>query len=221
MKVVDVAATIEMLAGQRKIFHSEADFQHALAWEIHGSLHDGTIRLEYPHSHSGQQMHIDIWVSERNSLVPIEVKFKTRVLKTRIGSESYDLKNQSAQDIGRYDFIKDIGRIEQVVCENHNSVGYTILLTNDSAYWKSPRKPNPVDACFRIHEGRVLAGTLRWQGAGAGTTRGRESEISLTGHYHVTWKDYSRVGEGRYNQFRYLLFRIEQEPPHHRHLHPT
>lgn len=208
--MVDIVAAMERLAGQRKIFHSEADFQHALAWEIHCSQHEGTIRLEYPRSHSGRQMHIDIWISERNSHVPIEVKFKTRGLKTRIDSESFDLKNQSAQDIGRYDFVKDIERIEQVIGKKQNSVGYAILLTNDSAYWKSPRKRNPVDACFRIHEGRVLAGTLRWRGASAGTTTGRESEISLTGQYRVAWKNYSQVDESGYNQFKYLLFQIDQ-----------
>ena len=33
------------LAEKRSIFHSEADFQHALAWEMHRREYD--IRLEY------------------------------------------------------------------------------------------------------------------------------------------------------------------------------
>jgi hypothetical protein len=31
----DLPHLMDALAAQRPIFHSEADFQHALAWEIH------------------------------------------------------------------------------------------------------------------------------------------------------------------------------------------
>ena len=33
-----VSDALEALAEQRPIFHSEADFQHAIAWEIHKLL---------------------------------------------------------------------------------------------------------------------------------------------------------------------------------------
>ncbi len=37
------------LAAHRPIFHSEADFQHALAWQIHEAMPDCEIRLEWPY----------------------------------------------------------------------------------------------------------------------------------------------------------------------------
>ena len=36
--MVSIEALLATLAGSRKVFHSEADFQHALAWQIHDSL---------------------------------------------------------------------------------------------------------------------------------------------------------------------------------------
>ena len=97
----------------------------------------------------------------------IELKYKTRAIDVKVGDEEFFLKNQSAQDIGRYDLIKDIVRVEQVISAHGNSEGYAILLTNDSAYWKTPRNKSTVDAEFRLHNGRVLSGALEWQNADA------------------------------------------------------
>jgi hypothetical protein len=42
---------------------------------------------------------------------------------------------KTAQDLGRYDFIKDIGRVENIVTDRApRASGYVILLTNDPSY---------------------------------------------------------------------------------------
>ncbi len=43
----------------------------------------------------------------------IELKYKTRHLLGIVGGEIYDLGDQAAQDLGRYDFFKDIERLER------------------------------------------------------------------------------------------------------------
>lgn len=43
----DIHAVMGQLAHRRPIFHSEADFQFALAWRIKETLPDYEIRLEY------------------------------------------------------------------------------------------------------------------------------------------------------------------------------
>ena len=48
------------LAKYRKIFHSEADFQHALAWQIHKEMPDCKIRLEFK-PNPRVNMSVDIW----------------------------------------------------------------------------------------------------------------------------------------------------------------
>jgi hypothetical protein len=45
--VVDLRDTLALLSQQRPIFHSEADFQHALAWRFHQTDETARIRLEY------------------------------------------------------------------------------------------------------------------------------------------------------------------------------
>jgi hypothetical protein len=46
--IFEVAEILSRLAKKRPIFHSEADFQHALAWEVRGMHADADIRLEVP-----------------------------------------------------------------------------------------------------------------------------------------------------------------------------
>ena len=45
--MLDIPELMRELARERPLFHSEADFQHALAWRIHETISDCGIRLEY------------------------------------------------------------------------------------------------------------------------------------------------------------------------------
>lgn len=132
--MIDLNAILNSLAQQRPVFHSEADFQHALAWKIQKHLPDAAVRLEYPISNQNSRRYLDIYITQLRRPVAIELKYKTRAVTVQIGSEKFTLKNQSAQDIGRYDFIKDIYRLEQMLKADQKGIGYAILLTNDSAY---------------------------------------------------------------------------------------
>ena len=207
--MLDIAGILIALAVQRPIFHSEADFQHAFAWEIHWRLPNASIRLEFPTRPLNKQLVLDIWVAQRDAVLAVELKYKTRALSVYVGDEQFALKDQSAQDIGRYDFIKDLQRLEQIVTDRKSAVGYAVLLTNDSAYWKPPRDSNTVDASFRLHQGRTLRGTLSWSAAAsAGTTRSREEPLTLDGTYHVHWESYSQPTNKGYGIFRYLAIKV-------------
>ena len=193
---------------KHQIFHSEADFQFSLAWELQKILPDAKIHLEYCPL-LDDSMHIDIYVLDEGHSHPIELKYKTKELKAPIGSEYYNLKNQFAHDIGRYDFLYDISRIEKMktICDDFAS-GFAIILTNDAAYWSSPCTNHTVDAAFRIHEGRFIAGCLSWsQKAGAGTTKGRHP-FELNGSYKTTWLPFSDIGIPR-GEFRYCMIEVK------------
>lgn len=197
------------LSAQRPIFHSEADFQHALAWSIHKTFPDADVRLEFPLEVGGRQFHVDIWVSRPGASLAVELKYKTRRLTTRIAQESFRLKDQAAQDLARYDFFKDVYRLEQVSRKSPTTTGLAIFLTNDSAYWNRPTRQAPVDAQFRIHEGRIASGTLTWGvGASAGTVRGREEPIRLAADYRLAWIDYSKVPSRSYGVLRFLVLDV-------------
>jgi len=206
--VINVIEILSELAQKRPVFHSEADFQHAFAWEIHQRLASAAVRLEFPVSYQDQQLHLDIWVTQPRTILAIELKYKTRALDVQVGTEKFGLKNHSAQDIGRYDFAKDVQRLEQVLVGQKRGSGYAILLTNDSAYWTAPSNDHTVDVDFRLYNGRILEGTLGWQGASAGTMRGRESVITLNGSYPLQWQDYSHLRAGSYSRFRCLVVQV-------------
>tara|TARA_B100000953_G_C17759589_1_gene338497 strand:- start:4 stop:564 length:561 start_codon:yes stop_codon:yes gene_type:complete len=185
----------------------EADFQFALAWEIQKKFPDWSIRFEKKPPNLKDRIFVDLWI-EGDETCAIELKYKTRRFDIDVKGESFNLLNQGAQDLGRYDFLKDVERLENIVSAHDNVKGYAIILTNDSSYWKSTATET-IDTKFRIHDGRVLNGELAWRPeASSGTMRGREKPIKLTGTYKLNWKDYSQVSGTSYGKFRYLFLEI-------------
>lgn len=209
-----IPEVLTALSQQRPVFHSEADFQHALAWEVHRRLPQASVRLERPVKLPGvdKPLHVDVWIECDGAILAIELKYKTRALSTLECGEKFALQNHSAQDLGRYDFIKDVWRVETIVASSARATGYAILLTNDPSYWARARNDSTVDADFRLHEGRELCGALDWgTHASAGTKRGREKPLRLTGSYPLLWEDYSRASaEAACAKFRYLVVAVKR-----------
>lgn len=215
--MINIQKIIQELAKKRPIFHSEADFQHALAWEIQKTYQDNTkIRLEKLYEFDGKKCYIDLVIETGDMIFGIELKYKTKMPKSIQylkcdKEEHFYLKNQGAQDLGRYDFIKDICRLEEfcnhpeVISINKNIVCYAILLTNDLSY-KKERKENSIDFDFGIHQNRNLYGILKWsERASAGTTKNREKPLILSSSYHLSWEKYSEIDN---QTFEYLLVEI-------------
>ncbi len=204
----DIHHLMQGLSQARPIFHSEADLQHALAWYIHELMPDRKVRLEYPFPVSDKELYLDIWFQTEK--VAIELKFPTRNLEFEWDSERFFLREHGAQPPRRYDFLKDVQRVEQMIMDGAAKAGYAILLTNHPHYWNPPSRQDIIDAAFRIHEGRRVAGELMWSGrAGAETKRGREELIDITGSYDLHWRDYSRLGGSNNQQFRYLAVAVQ------------
>ena len=207
--MIDVFKSLLSLAKKRPVFHSEADFQHAFAWEIHRQWPAASIRLEMPYQTHKHLFYIDIWIVYRAQILAVELKYKTRSLFIDINNEKYRLKSQRAHDTGRYDFLKDVYRLEQIKKQYQKYTGYAILLTNDSAYWTKP-KNKTFDSAFRIHEGRVVNGILSWdKKASDGTKKNREQPIVIEGTYQLHWEDYSRLSDDRHGKFRSLVVKVQ------------
>jgi hypothetical protein len=94
------------LRKKRPIFYSEADFQHALAWEIQRHQPSAFVRLEINLSLVGQKEYLDILVRDDGRLCALELKYKTGKLDAVYAQEEFHLLNHGAQDIGRYDFYQ-------------------------------------------------------------------------------------------------------------------
>ena len=208
---LDVSGLMENLKEERPIFHSEADFQHALAWQLHKAMPSDEIRLEYK-PFQDERMYLDIWLPGVG--VAIELKYRSKKLAQEWKKEAFALKDQSAPDQGRYDFLNDIQRLERLVADFQPAkTGYAILLTNDPSYWKFSSR-STIDAAFRLHEGRKITGEMVWSPkAGEGTKKPktgkkRKDPIRLKGSYDCVWRDYWSFGEATNQQFRYLMVEV-------------
>ncbi len=208
-EMLSIETLLAALAIERPLFHSEADFQHSFAWLLQRQHLDASIRLELPVRVLSSVLHLDLLVSLSDRVVAVELNYKTRGLDVSVSGEDFRLANQAAQDLGRYDFIKDIVRLETLVGQGRINSGHAVLLTNEASYWSAARDSDPVDAAYRLSSGRVLSGSLGWnQRASAGTIRGRELPLSLTGSYPIVWRDYSQIHSAKCGAFKYLAITV-------------
>lgn len=205
--MIDFKDTMNNLAATRPIFHSEADFQFALSWKIQQCLPSDAVRLEWLPPQDLRIDHVDILVSIANKKIEIELKYKTRAFECDVGSDHYTLKNQSAQDIGRYDFLADISRLEALKRKGIIHTGFAVFLTNDKSYWVENSGKETVDRAFRIGEGTKVGGTKRWAPhTGVGTMRGRDNPIRFFNHYTLTWSLYENLNQDPV--MKYLIVEI-------------
>ena len=211
--MLDVNKLVKSLALDRPVFHSEADFQHALAWRIHEVGLDPRVRLERPVDMQDQwkRIYIDLWLPGRN--IAVELKYRSRNLELEYEGELFALRYQSAQDAGRYGFLKDIERLEQLSMSNGSDLqaGVAILLTNDPLYWEdpSPDWEESTDAELRLHEGLEKEGEMAYAAhAAAKGIKGFENPICLKNSYRLRWREYSDPGDEVYRRFRYLAVQV-------------
>ena len=210
--MINLHDQMNALMRKRSIFHSEADFQFSLAWEMQKAYPYADIRLEYcPAEHTN--MHLDIFIRIDGKSYPIELKYKTLMAQFEIEGERYNLKSQGAHDLGSYDYLIDVERIELLKKTMPSfEKGYAIMLSNDYLYWDIPKsKKTTVFDSFRIHDGCEKGGLLNWTGnPSAGTTKDREKPINLHGKYQIEWREYSQLSQERNGTFNYLLLEINK-----------
>ena len=202
---------MESLCSQRPLFHSEADFQFAFAWASKTLYPHVEIRLE---THPDPSVRLDLQIddAENGETVAIELKYLTRswVSPESQDGERFALKNHGAQDLRRYDVVKDIHRVEHFIADRPTWRGFGIVLTNDPAYWEPPTSlPTSLDAAFRIHDGMTLPRYMAWSSITA-SAKGREDALELTADYALTWVDYSTLDSSRGGSFRSLVVPIRQ-----------
>lgn len=149
---------------------SEDDLKFKLAWGLKELNHSMNVSIEYPvkkgllgvnNIGNNKLWYYDLMVENKNNFIPIEIKYKTQYLQLSrniLGSEDdLELKNQSAQNLAKYGFWKDVYRI-QTLKNQFKTVrnGYQIFVTNDASYISQSRENSQVKN-FDISDGRHIA----------------------------------------------------------------
>ncbi len=219
--ILDIEKCVKSLSKKRPIFHSEKDFQFALAWEIQKEYSKANIRLEYP----VDKMDIDIVVfcGENNkTMIPIELKWLRTDFKCCINGEKFQLSLSGAEAEVRYDCLKDIKRIESISETRDNFVeGYTIWLSNIETHFNGDHKY----MLFDISQGKIHTGKIDWdrddkkniknttKDTLKNVEKSRKEPIKLNGEYEFKWIHYSIIAESeiedkkyhKQNEFRYCI----------------
>lgn len=200
---VDLSTVLADLSSRRPVFHSEADLQFALAQAIAAADPDIQVRLEVRQP-GDRAEYVDLVCAKSVRRTLIELKYATTgwVGKDPSG-ERFQVKHHAAYDLARRYFIHDVSRLERFTSEVDSDDGIALMLTNEPGLW-NPRVGRRItrDAQFRIHEGRVLEGKLRWGNGGSS-----QFDQKLTGSYPAVWRDYSNL-EGPRGQFRWLALPV-------------
>ena len=192
---------------QRLVFHNQDDFRDA----FEQSLHEIHPNLEIPRELSFENKSPDIKFVVNGSVFAIELRYFVRKFTTTVNGEHFELSNQGARDQRGYDLSKDVEWLEKLAKHDSRITGIAILLSNDPVYWNEPRKRKTIYEDFRLTEGRLLNGSLKWGlNAGEGSFKGRETTLNIKGKYRLHWRNYSLIPNDKYGWFRYLMINVSQ-----------
>lgn len=223
----DLNSYISNLKNERPVFFSEADFQMSLARLIAESNSSIKVILEYPYYVNPENMdnsqihYFDILLTDKDSFVVIELKYRQKKLKDSF-TDPYTclpiyLKEHGAQDQGCFQFWNDVHRIEnararKTIADKSFAKGYSLMLTNDSSYWNKPGKKKTSYDAFQLYNGREIARDSK-MAFREGTAKSSNGDKNFVIHskYLVSWKDYSTLFEKDSGKFRYLLLEVKPE----------
>ena len=161
----DIQQFLEHKEGE--LMFNERDLQMHLAVYLISTGHYDDVDVEYyvPFKELDNylwknELRLDILVRKESEYLPIELKYKTKKQSKRLLrfneqlNDAVDvLKNQGAQDLGMYDFWKDVRRLE-LVRNRFDAVknGLAVFVTNDKQY-TSPSREASNNRQFSMEEG--------------------------------------------------------------------
>ena len=235
-----IIGIIQKLGNQGRKFKSEAQFQFELAWALKKYLQEQDcenkpeVILEHYSMFRKTEDKIkkfftDIMILDgAGNYIPIELKYKTVSVKAADPFDDYG--SHGATDLGRFDYLWDVKRIQLLKYKNEPSFefdkklvnfcgGFAVLLTNDNHYWKvtsesfPDRSNKPLYYNFCIGAGDVISAEkkLRWKNDGTGTwvenTWRNDHDyvvpLCFDREYVCEWRDYQ--GD---KWFKYIIMEV-------------
>ena len=183
----------------KEILFNERELQIRLAVHLRETKHYDDVNVEYyvPKDVFGKayiwnsQLYLDIVVRKDEEFFPIELKYKTQKVAQDFPRFNTVLpnieivKDQGAQDLGMYDYWKDVRRIE-MVRNQFDAVknGMAIFMTNDDKYTRMGRETsNHIN--FNMTEGEHNK-EKHWLNNKAKSAKGRPN-FDVDQCYSINW----------------------------------
>ena len=203
-KLIDIVQQdiFAFLESNEELLFNERDFQMHLATWLRKSANDYddvdveyfVPKIELPNYVWDCELRLDIVVKKDGEYCPVELKYKTKKAERQISrfDEILDdkvvvMKNQGAQDLGMYDFWKDVRRIE-LVRNRFAKVkgGLAIFVTNDALYTKASR-PESNNYLLNMNEGKHSV-IKHWQNENSACAKMNSyKSFEVEKEYSINW----------------------------------
>lgn len=203
-KLIDIVQqdVFAFLESNEELLFNERDFQMHLATWLRKSANDYddvdveyyVPKIELPNYVWDSELRLDIVVKKDGEYCPVELKYKTKKVERQISrfDEILDdkvvvMKNQGAQDLGMYDFWKDVRRIE-LVRNRFEKVkgGLAIFVTNDALYTKASR-PESNNYLLNMNEGKHSV-IKHWQNENSACAKMNSyKSFEVEKEYSINW----------------------------------
>lgn len=232
---------------KQRIFHCEAQFQFELAWKLQEVVNckvnlealsvisikkqGGKKKKNGQKSDLIKKMYTDILLEDKEDKdyrVAIELKYKTAELE--LTNPNVLLQQHGAVDLGRYDFLWDVNRLELLLNQNKEisdlpidfrlscNKAFAVLLTNDKHYWNvnyevDSSGTKTIGDQFKIGDTTnvLCCSRLDWtrvNGEYPKTVKDDKSRaraIVLNKPYTYNWNDYCDLNVSSNGVFRYTI----------------
>ena len=211
----DVCAFLE---NNEELLFNERDFQMHLATWLRNSANcydDVDVEYYVPCQELDNyvwdsELRLDIVVKKDSEYCPVELKYKTKKVERKISRFDEELagnvvvmKNQGAQDLGMYDFWKDVRRVE-LVRNRFERVkgGLAVFVTNDGFYTKGSKESSN-NYLFSMSAGKAHSKQKYWAKPES-TCAKTHPNFEVEKEYTIDW--YDKVVDGV--QFYYCILSI-------------
>lgn len=195
----DVLAFLE---SNEELLFNERDFQMHLATWLRNSINSyDDVDVEYyvPWQELDDyiwesELRLDIVVKKDGEYCPVELKYKTKKIERKISrfdevlhDKVVVMKDQGAQDLGMYDFWKDVRRVELVRNRFKNvKGGLAVFVTNDPLYTKASR-PNSNNYLLNMTEGKHSV-VKHWQNEDSACAKMKSyKSFEVEKEYSIKW----------------------------------
>ena len=195
----DVCAFLE---SNEELLFNERDFQMHLATWLRNSANcydDVDVEYYVPCQELDNyvwdsELRLDIVVKKDSEYCAVELKYKTKKVERKISRFDEELagnvvviKNQGAQDLGMYDFWKDVRRVE-LVRNRFERVkgGLAVFVTNDGFYTKGSKESSN-NYLFSMSAGKAHSKQKYWAKPES-TCAKTHPNFEVEREYSIEWK---------------------------------